>query len=123
MAGILLSFSLLVLACQMPSLFAQPAFAQGGSPEPERREPGSMERRSNPALVPSPPPSNIDPGIQKHPEVMPDTRAVVPPPVVDPGMAVNPETAPPAREAVHPRNVRQGTPLVAASLILVGCAQ
>ena len=108
MTRILLSVSLLVLGSQMPLLPAGPAFAQLGSQDPGRSESGTTERRSNPAVVPSLPPSSIDPGIQKRPEVMPDTRAAIPPPVVDPGMAVNPETAPPAREAVRPEERAPG---------------
>jgi hypothetical protein len=55
------------------------------------------------APEPPPPPSSIDPGIERRPQTVPHPRSAVPPPNVDPDIAVNPETAPPAAEAVKPK--------------------
>ena len=44
-----------------------------------------------PTMMPAPPPSTIDPGIQKLPETVPDPKAAIPPPNVDPGMVIDPE--------------------------------
>ena len=45
-----------------------------------------------------PPPSRIDPGIERRPQTIPDPRSTVTPPIVDPKMAVDPETPPGATE-------------------------
>ena len=45
-----------------------------------------------------PPPSRIDPGIERRPQTIPDPRSAVTPPIVDPKMAVDPETPPSATE-------------------------
>jgi hypothetical protein len=50
----------------------------------------------------TPPPSRIDPGIERHPQTVPDPRSAVVPPNVDPKMAIDPETAPPAMEKLQP---------------------
>lgn len=50
----------------------------------------------------TPPPSRIDPGIERRPRTIPDPRSAVTPPNVDPKMAIDPETAFPAREKTKP---------------------
>ncbi|MEX5216311.1 MAG: hypothetical protein AB7G68_03735 [Nitrospiraceae bacterium] len=68
---------------------------------------------SPPNITPAPPPSAIDPGIQKLPETVPDPKAAVPPPVVDPNMVINPETGRRKSEEVPPNEkstVPPGTP-------------
>ncbi|WP_447602853.1 hypothetical protein [Nitrospira sp. Nam80] len=57
---------------------------------------------SPPTTQPAPPPSAIDPGIQKLPETVPDPKAAVPPPVVDPNMVIDPETGRRKSEEVQP---------------------
>ena len=54
--------------------------------------------------VPAPvPPSTMDPGIQKQPNVVPSPESAVQPPNVDPGMAVDPEKTPPATKPNIPK--------------------
>lgn len=50
----------------------------------------------------TPPPSRIDPGIERRPRTIPDPRSAVTPPNVDPKMAIDPETAPSATEKTKP---------------------
>lgn len=50
----------------------------------------------------TPPPSRIDPGIERRPQTIPDPRSAVIPPKIDPKMAIDPETAPPAMEKMKP---------------------
>lgn len=50
----------------------------------------------------TPPPSRIDPGIERRPQTIPDPRSAIIPPKVDPKMAIDPETAPPAMEKMKP---------------------
>ncbi len=50
----------------------------------------------------TPPPSRIDPGIERRPQTIPDPRSAVIPPKVDPKMAIDPETAPPITEKMKP---------------------
>jgi hypothetical protein len=54
--------------------------------------------------TPNPPPSRIDPGIERRPQTIPDPRSTVTPPVVDPKMAIDPETSPPVTEKSKPGN-------------------
>lgn len=59
-----------------------------------RAQPWTYAEPERPSdLPPPPPPSRIDPGIQREPEILPDTPSVVPAPNVDPGMSINPESA------------------------------
>ena len=77
---------------------------------PSESRPGAP---STPNITPAPPPSTIDPGIQKLPETVPDPKAAVPPPVVDPNMVINPETGQRKSEEVPPNEkstVPPGTP-------------
>ena len=50
----------------------------------------------------NPPPSRIDPGIERRPLTIPDPRSAVTPPHVDPKMAIDPETAAPATKKTKP---------------------
>ena len=59
-------------------------------------------RPNNPQGPTAPPPSRIDPGIERRPQTIPDPRSAVTPPIVDPKMAIDPETAPPAMEKLKP---------------------
>ena len=59
-------------------------------------------RPDNPQGPTAPPPSRIDPGIERRPQTIPDPRSAVTPPIVDPKMAIDPETAPPAMEKLKP---------------------
>jgi hypothetical protein len=56
----------------------------------------------NPQAPGTPPPSRIDPGIERRPQTIPDPRSAVIPPKVDPKMAIDPETAPSAMEKMKP---------------------
>jgi hypothetical protein len=64
--------------------------------------PPSGSRPENPQGPTAPPPSRIDPGIERRPQTIPDPRSAVTPPNVDPKMAIDPETAPPAMEKLKP---------------------
>ena len=65
--------------------------------------PPALESRPQQPQGPStPPPSRIDPGIERRPQTIPDPRSAVIPPKVDPKMAIDPETAPPATEKTNP---------------------
>ncbi|MEP7152614.1 MAG: hypothetical protein ABI856_12965 [Nitrospira sp.] len=69
--------------------------------------PVPMERNQPPhAQPPQPPapPSKIDPGIQKQPDTVPNSKAIVTPPVVDPHMAIDPEKKTNPSEATPPPN-------------------
>ena len=59
-------------------------------------------RPDNPQGLNTPPPSRIDPGIERRPKTIPDPRSAISPPNVDPKMAIDPETAPPATEKTKP---------------------
>lgn len=59
-------------------------------------------RPENPQGPTAPPPSRIDPGIERRPQTIPDPRSAVIPPNVDPKMTIDPETAPPAMEKLKP---------------------
>jgi hypothetical protein len=56
----------------------------------------------NPQAPGTPPPSRIDPGIERRPQTIPDPRSAVIPPKVDPKMAIDPETAASAMEEMKP---------------------
>ncbi|THI87063.1 MAG: CBS domain-containing protein [Nitrospira sp. CG24A] len=75
------------------------AWSADVTPEPPR----PLESRpDNPQGPTVPPPSRIDPGIERRPQTIPDPRSSVTPPIVDPKMAIDPETAPPAMEKLKP---------------------
>jgi len=65
-------------------------------PAPLESPPGNPQRPT------APPPSRIDPGIERRPKTVPDPRSAVTPPIVDPKMAIDPEMAPPATEKMRP---------------------
>ncbi len=69
-----------------------------GTGPPPATAPENPSQSSAPAI----PPSKLDPGIERRPSAIPDSRSAVPPPNVDPNMSVNPETAPPAKDALKP---------------------
>ena len=56
----------------------------------------------HPQAPDTPPPSRIDPGIERRPQTIPDPRSAVILPKVDPKMAIDPETAPPITEKMKP---------------------
>jgi hypothetical protein len=56
----------------------------------------------NPQKHDTPPPSRIDPGIERRPQTVPDSRSAIPPPNIDPKMAIDPETTTPAQEKPKP---------------------
>jgi CBS domain-containing protein len=64
--------------------------------------PPPVESRPERPQGPTPPPSRIDPGIERRPQTIPDPRSAVTPPNVDPKMTIDPETAPPATEKTKP---------------------
>ena len=64
--------------------------------------PPFKSRPDNPQAPSMPPPSRIDPGIERRPQTIPDPRSAITPPNVDPKMAIDPETAPPATEKTKP---------------------
>jgi hypothetical protein len=55
----------------------------------------------------TPPPSRIDPGIERRPKTIPDPRSAISPPNVDTKMAIDPETAPPATEKTKPGGLNE----------------
>jgi hypothetical protein len=59
-------------------------------------------RHDNPQGLSTPPPSRLDPGIERRPKTIPDPRSAINPPNVDPKIAIDPETAPPATEKTKP---------------------
>jgi hypothetical protein len=66
-------------------------------PSPPVEAPNNKDRTPT-----QPPPSRIDPGIERRPQTIPDPRSAVTPPIVDPKMAVDPETPPGATEKPKP---------------------
>jgi len=64
---------------------------------PAPSPPGNSPSES-PQAPSTPPPSRIDPGIERRPQTVPDPRSAVVPPKVDPKMTIDPETAPPAMD-------------------------
>ena len=69
--------------------------------------PPLVSRPENPQGPTAPPPSRIDPGIERRPQTIPDPRSAVTPPIVDPKMAIDPETAPPAMEKLKPGSSKE----------------
>jgi hypothetical protein len=64
-------------------------------------------RPNNPQGPTAPPPSRIDPGIERRPQTILDPRSAVIPPIVDPKMAIDPETVPPATGKSKPDGSKQ----------------
>ena len=92
--GIILLFTPWILAVWLSA-----AWSADITPVPPR----PLESRpDNPQAPSTPPPSRIDPGIERRPQTIPDPRSSITPPNVDPKMAIDPETAPPAMEKTKP---------------------
>lgn len=92
--GIFLLFTPWILA-----VWLSPAWSADITPVPPR----PLESRpDNPQAPRTPPPSRIDPGIERRPQTIPNPRSSITPPNVDPKMAIDPETAPPAMEKTKP---------------------
>lgn len=102
-----LGVTMFVLSCAAGVLAAD-----GAPPTDPRSEtrPGKTTPRN---MMPAPPPSTIDPGIQKLPETVPDPKAAVPPPNVDPNMVIDPEK--PRQPDDAPAKDRPATPPSAPS--------
>ena len=89
-----LIFAPLIIACWLSA-----AWSADVTPVP----PVPLESRpSNPQGPSTPPPSRIDPGIERRPQTVPHPSSAVTPPIVDPKMAIDPETAPPATGKTKP---------------------
>ena len=69
--------------------------------------PAPLESRPDNPQGSNPPPSRIDPGIERRPQTVPHPRSSVTPPNIDPKMAIDPETAPPAREKTQPGSSKE----------------
>ena len=88
-------------------VWLSPAWAADVTPIPSVP---SEVRPEQPQTPSTPPPSRIDPGIERRPQTIPDPRSAVVPPKVDPKMAIDPEKAPSV-----PENAQPGGPNVAPS--------
>ncbi|MCE3223714.1 MAG: hypothetical protein K0S58_1894 [Nitrospira sp.] len=77
--------------------------ARAADPAPGSKSPAQPPASQTPQLAPPAPPSKIDPGIQKQPDITGSPEAVVPPPVVDPNMVVDPEKPRPGDTRPSPR--------------------
>lgn len=89
-----LVFAPLAIACWLSA-----AWSADVTPVP----PAPLESRpGNPQEPTAPPPSRIDPGIERRPQTVPHPGSTVIPPIVDPKMAIDPETAPPATGKTKP---------------------
>src|SRR5215813_5961185 len=53
--------------------------------------PAPDSRSESPERPSAPPPSRIDPGIERRPQTLPDPRSAVVPPNTDPKMTIDPE--------------------------------
>ena len=91
---ILLQIAFLLFLWVSPGLSAD--IIPSPSPTPGEKPPAAPNKPSEP------PPSNIDPGIERRPQTVPDPRSAIPPPNVDPKMAIDPETVPPEKEKTKP---------------------
>jgi hypothetical protein len=80
-----LKLAVFVLFC------AEGVWAADGAPPTGPRSETKPSQPTPPNMMPAPPPSTIDPGIQKLPETVPDPKAAIPPPNVDPEMVIDPE--------------------------------
>ena len=89
----------LLLAPLMMVACFSPAWSADVTPAPS--VPNELPPK-HPQAPSTPPPSRIDPGIERRPQTIPDPRSTVVPPKVDPKMAVDPETAPPVPEKTQP---------------------
>ena len=89
----------LLLALLILAGWHSPALSADVTPAPSEPNQLTPEQPQTPS---TPPPSRIDPGIERRPQTIPDPRSAVVPPKVDPKMAIDPETAPPVTEKAKP---------------------
>jgi hypothetical protein len=89
----------LLLAPLFLAVWLSPALSADVTPAPSA--PGEV-LPEQPQTPSTPPPSHIDPGIERRPQTVPDPRSSVVPPKVDPNMVIDPEKAPPASENTKP---------------------
>jgi len=89
----------LLLGPLIIAIWLSPAWSADVTPAPSKPGETLPEQPQAPS---TPPPSRIDPGIERRPQTIPDPRSAVVPPKVDPKMAIDPETAPPALEKMKP---------------------
>jgi CBS domain protein len=89
----------LLLVPLIIALWLSAAWSADITPAPST--PGES-RPDDPQGPSTPPPSRIDPGIERRPQTIPDPRSAVTPPNVDPKMTIDPETVPPATEKTKP---------------------
>jgi CBS domain len=90
---------LLLLASSIIAFWLSAAWSADITPAPS---PPGESRPDDPQGPRTPPPSRIDPGIERRPQTIPDPRSAVTPPNVDPKMTIDPETVPPAMEKTKP---------------------
>jgi len=79
------------------ALWLSAAWSADITPTPPLKSRPDMPQTPN-----TPPPSRLDPGIERRPQTIPDPRSTVTPPIVDPKMAIDPETSPPVTEKPRP---------------------
>ena len=91
--------SFLWLAPLIMAIWISPAWSADVTPAPSVP---SEVRPEHPQTPSTPPPSRIDPGIERRPQTIPDPRSAVVPPKVDPKMAIDPEKALSAPEKTQP---------------------
>ena len=91
-------------------LTLMPVAVSAADQVPGSKDPAQPPPSHNPQLAPPAPPSKIDPGIQKQPDMVPNPKAIVPPPVVDPNMVVDPEKPRPGDGVPAPKTDRSPQP-------------
>lgn len=89
----------LLLAPLIIAVWLSPAWSADIIPAPSKPNETLPEQPQAPS---TPPPSRVDPGIERRPQTIPDPRSAVIPPKVDPKMSIDPEKAPPAMEKTNP---------------------
>ena len=91
--------SFLLLVSLITAIWIPPVWSADVTPAPPLPSEGRPEQPQTPS---TPPPSRIDPGIERRPQTIPDPRSAVVPPKVDPKMAIDPEKALPAPKKTQP---------------------
>jgi hypothetical protein len=89
----------LLLAPLIVTFWVSAAWSADVSPAPA---PPLESHPDNPQKHNTPPPSRIDPGIERRPQTVPDNRSTISPPNIDPKIAIDPETSTPAIEKPKP---------------------
>jgi hypothetical protein len=89
----------ILLAPLILAVWLSPASSADVTPPPSIPSEVFPEHPQTPS---APPPSRIDPGIERRPQTVPDPRSAIVPPKVDPKMAIDPEMVPPAAEKTNP---------------------